>query len=103
MLLRLRAWLRALFRQNHVEREMRDELQFHLDRATERYMERGLGAADARAAAAREFGNVAVIEEEARDARGVRWIADTVQDARYAVRGMRSKPGFTVAVVVTLA
>ena len=102
MLLRLRGWLRTLLRYDTVEREMREEMQVHLDRAAERLTQRGLSAAEARAAAAREFGNVAVIQEQARDARGVRWIVDAAQDVRYAFRGVRSKPGFTVAVALTM-
>ena len=102
MLRRVRGWLRALLRYDGVEREMHEEMQLHLDRATERLTQRGLGVAEARAAAAREFGNVAIIQEEARDARGVRWIVDAVQDIGYALRGLRSRPGFAVAVALTM-
>ena len=82
---------------------MHDEMRLHLDRAIERLMARGLSHDAARADARREFGNVAFIQERARDARGVRWLEDAVQDARYALRGLRLKPGFALAVIATLA
>jgi putative ABC transport system permease protein len=102
MLLRFRGWLRALVRRDEVEREMQDEMALHLERATERLIARGMSPAAAQAEARREFGNVAYLQHSARDARGVRWIENALQDMRYAVRGLRRSPGFTLAVVVTL-
>ena len=103
MLLRLRGWARTLLRRDAVEREMQDEMQLHLQQAVERLMARGLSAEAARVEARREFGNVAFIQEQARDARGVRWLEDAAQDARYALRALRLKPGFALAVIATLA
>jgi len=102
MLARLRGWMRSIARRGTIEREMHEEMQAHLDRATARLMARGLSPDAARAAARREFGNVAYIQEEARDARGLRWLADAAQDVRYTLRGLRLKPGFALAVVATL-
>ena len=101
-LYRIGGWLRAMLRRDLVEREMQDEMQLHLDRAVERLVARGLSPEAARREARREFGNVAYIQEEARDARGVRAIEDAVQDVRYAVRGLRRMPGFAFAVIATL-
>ena len=103
MLRRLQGWARSVLRRDAVEREMQDEMQLHLDRTVERLMARGLSAEAARAQARREFGNVAFIQEQARDARGVRWLQDATQDARYALRGLRLAPGFSLAVIATLA
>lgn len=102
MLRRVRVWARALARRNVVEREMRQEIEQHLDRATERLMARGMSATASRSQARREFGNVAQIEEEARDARGVRWIEEAAHDLHYALRGLRLRPGFSLAVIATL-
>lgn len=102
MLHRLRGWARALMRRGVVEQQMHDEMQFHLDRATERLIARGLSRDAASTEARREFGNVAYVQEQARDARGVRWLEDAAQDIRYAVRGLRRKPGFAIAVIGTL-
>ena len=102
MLRRLRGWLRAILRHDAVEGEMQEEMRLHLERKVERLMARGLGPEAARAEAMREFGNLGRIQEEARDARGVQWIESALQDARYAVRGLRLKPGFAFAVIATL-
>jgi macrolide transport system ATP-binding/permease protein len=99
---RVRVWLRALFRRDDVDREMHDEMCAHLDRAAERWMARGMCAADARVAAEGEFGNVAALQEESRDARGVRWIEDAVQDVRFGLRSLIKTPAFTIVAIVSL-
>src|SRR4029078_506885 len=103
MLYRLRVWMRSLIRRSAVEREMHEEMQLHLDRAADRFIARGMSPGAARAQARLEFGNVAYVEEQARDARGVRWIEDAAQDLRYALRGLRRKPGFALSVIGPLA
>lgn len=103
MLFRLRGWMRALVRAEVVEREMRDEMQLHLDRTAERLMARGMSADAARAEARREFGNLTWVQEEARDARGVRWLHDALQDLRIALRRIRRAPALGIAIVLTIA
>ncbi|MCL4864848.1 MAG: hypothetical protein KJZ47_03070, partial [Gemmatimonadales bacterium] len=67
-----RAWqrIRAILGRRRLEQEMQAELREHLEQATARLMARGLSPHEARLAARREFGNLTLIEEEARDARG---------------------------------
>lgn len=65
-------WLRSIVGRAKAEREMREEMEAHLTRAAERFVARGMSPDDARIAARREFGNVAVIQEEGRVARGRR-------------------------------
>ena len=100
---RLRAWLRALFARDLTEREMQGEMALHLDRAIERLMARGMTRDAARAEARREFGNVGVIQEEARDARGVRWLLELWDDARYSARALAHVPAFTISAALVLA
>ena len=62
--------LRAIVGRGTLEYEMQSEMREHLERATERYMARGMSFGEARLAARKEFGNRAALEEEGRDARG---------------------------------
>jgi len=103
MITAIRSRLRAVFRRHALDREMRDEMALHLEQAAQRLMTRGMSAADARNAARREFGNVALLQEEGRDARGARWIEWLAQDIRHAARMVRANPGFVLAVSLTLA
>ncbi|HEX4684857.1 MAG TPA: ABC transporter permease, partial [Gemmatimonadaceae bacterium] len=95
--------LRAIVARRALERDMREEMAEHLERATERFMARGMSAADARHAAEREFGNVGMLQEQARDVRGGRWAHDLVADARFAARYFGRHKGTTAIIVAVLA
>lgn len=95
--------LRAMMGRGAVENEMQEEIRAHLERATERMVARGMSPADARAAARREFGNVTVIEEDARDARGARWVESMAADFRFALRYFSRTPLTTATIVFVLA
>src|SRR4051812_21832897 len=103
MLTGTRNWLRAIFRRGTLDREMRSEMREHLDLSTQRYMARGMSLAEARYAARREFGNVAVLEEQGRDARGAVWVESVRSDLRYAARALRASPAFAMVAIVSLA
>lgn len=81
---------------------MREEMAAHLAHATERFMARGMSEVAARLAARREFGNIAYLQEEARDAHGARWVAELEQDLRIALRRLRRAPALAVAIVLTI-
>jgi len=99
----LRYRVRALLRRDSVERELSDELLFHLEHETEKYERLGLSPADAERRARLAFGGVERAKEASRDSRGTLLIETTIQDVHYALRGLRSKPVFTFGVVLTLA
>jgi predicted permease len=103
MLHAIRSSLRAIFRRTALEREMQAEMSLHLEQSVERLVQRGMSEADAGDTARREFGNIALIQDQGRDARGARWVELLVQDVRYAARLVRLNPGFIVAVSLTLA
>ena len=95
--------LRSIFRRRQVERELDEELQFHLDQKTEEGIAEGLPPQEARERALRAMGGLEQKKEEIRDARRVHWLTDFVDDVRYAVRSLRRTPGLTAFVVVTIA
>ena len=75
--------LRFLFRKDQLDAEMCEEMEAHLAAVTARNILRGMSATEARYAAERQFGNVAGIQEKARDARGWVWIGQGWQDVAY--------------------
>jgi putative ABC transport system permease protein len=103
MLADMKFRLRALFRRLEVEQELDDELRFHIEKETAKHRAAGVPRAEAERRARVAFGGVDRIRNDARDARGISAFDTIHQDLRYAWRGMKSKPGFTVAVVLTLA
>src|SRR5688500_11531906 len=98
---RLRPFLRSLFGRPALENEMQAEMRDHLERATQRLIQRGLSPDEARLEARREFGNVAVLQEQARDARGSRWLEALAGDVRFAFRHFARRRA-TVAIIVAV-
>jgi putative ABC transport system permease protein len=95
-------WWRALFRRSEIERDLDDELRFHLERETEKYIRQGLTPAEAERRARRAFGGVERIKDDTRDARGIAWIDALFHDVRHSLRGVQRRPGFALAVILTL-
>jgi predicted permease len=83
--------------------DLRDELRAHLDMSTADRVARGATAEEAAAAARRELGNVSQIHEATLDVWGGRWLRETVQDVRYALRTFRRNPGFALVAILSLA
>ena len=99
----LRIRVRALVRPRDADRELDEEINDHLERETEKNIDLGMTPADARRAALVQFGGTQRARDDHRDARRVRWIADFVTDARFALRSLRRTPGIAGAAVITLA
>ena len=100
------SWLRKLLRTfdpNPLDRALDDELRFHLEQRADEFIARGMTPEDARREAALLFGNRTAVQESARDRDILVWLETTMQDVRYALRGMRHRPGFTAAAVISLA
>src|SRR5687767_11174274 len=99
--LKLRA--RALFAPRRVERELDEELAFHLDRETQKLIGQGLSPAEARARALRRFGPVPLTADQCRDARGTAFVDNTVSDILYALRTFQRAPLVAFTIVSTVA
>lgn len=97
------ARFRALFRRNAIADEIRDEMRFHVDMRTADFRARGLPETDARRAASRRFGNLAVMADRGYDIRGGGMLETIWQDVRYAVRTLSRQRGFALVTILTLA
>src|SRR5215470_8251672 len=86
-----------------MERELDEELRYHIEQQTEQNIRLGMNPAEARNAARKAFGGVEQSKERSRDARGVRWLENVWQDIRFGARMLLNKPGFTLIAVITLA
>ena len=95
--------LRALVAWRRMEDELDEELRFHIEKQTERNVAAGMRADRAQRQAYIQFGGVEQAKEKCRDARGIGWINALLQDIRYAIRGFRRTPGFSLTVVATIA
>jgi putative ABC transport system permease protein len=94
--------LRALFKRTTVEKEIDDELRFHVDRQVESYIAEGLTPAEATRRARLAFGQLDHIKEEYRDALGTRLLDDLKQDVGYGARALLRAPGFTCIALLTV-
>ena len=83
-------------------REVDEELEFHLERQVEANVAAGMTPVEARRQAAIAFGGVERAREQCREARPGYFMETLLQDVRYALRGFRRNPVFTVTVVATL-
>jgi predicted permease len=97
------SWVSRIFGKRKREEELEEEVRSHLEMAARERAERGENVKEAERAARREFGNVELVKQVARDAWGWRRVEEFVEDVRYGLRTLSKKPGFTTVAVLTLA
>ncbi len=96
-----RLW--GLFDKERRERELAEELEFHIQMQIEANLRTGMTAAEARRAALLKSGGVELAKEEYRDRRGMRLLDTTLRDLRHAWRLLSRGPAFTLVAVLSLA
>ena len=95
--------MRDLFRGRRLEREIDDELRFHVDAEIEAGLRSGLTGEQARRAAYQSLGGPpTLVREQIRDARGLSVIGDFRDDLRHGVRLLWRAPVNTAIVLCTL-
>ena len=95
--------IRALFARRQVERELDEELAFHIERETKKHLADGLSPADARMRTLARFGPVPLAADRCRDARGTAFVDTLARDIRYAFRTFRRAPLAAFTIVATVA
>jgi hypothetical protein len=89
----LRLRVRALLTPSRIERELDDELAFHIECETRHLMAGGLGAEEARQRARARFGPVPLAADQWRDERGISFFETLARDVSFALRAFRRGPG----------
>ena len=103
----LRSWLWRV----PVDREVDDELAFHIEMRTRELVEKGLDPRIAREIVLSRIGDAGRLKRTCvdlgrkrdREMRLTQWLEEITDDVRFALRQMKSSPGFTLVAVVTLA
>jgi predicted permease len=96
-------WLTQVFSRRRLYRDLSDEIRGHLEEEIEKRVAGGMSRTEASASARREFGNVTLIEEEAREVWRFPFIEHVLMDVHHGLRALRRTPGFTAVAILTLA
>jgi hypothetical protein len=95
--------LLALVRPRRADEELSREIESHLAALEDAYLSRGVPREQARLAARRAMGSIALTVDRQRDTRSFAWLEDTRQDLRFAGRMLTHSSGFAAIVILTMA
>ena len=90
------------FRRDRIDRDIDEELAFHVEAHVRDLVSDGVPPEEARRRALAAFGGMAPTRELTRDARGGRWLEDLSSDLRYTGRSIRHQPAVAVIATLTL-
>jgi len=96
------SWIRALLLRRTVERDLDEEIRFHLDEQTEKNRRAGMSPNEARRQAMVRFGGVESVRERTRDEIRPAFLDELSRNVQYALRGLGRAPGFATAALLTL-
>jgi putative ABC transport system permease protein len=85
------------------DRDMNDEMTFHVEAMKREHARTGMTEKDAELEARRRFGSKLRMKEEGHEVRTGRIFEDIARDVRHTGRGLRRNAGFATAVALTLA
>jgi putative ABC transport system permease protein len=97
------SWMDTLFRPKRMDRQLADELEFHIEGRTRDLVKTGVPEAEARRRAGIEFGGMESVKDDCRDVRRGQFIEELFKDLHYALRVFRKTPAFSLAAIGTLA
>ena len=100
---KLRALIVRLFRATRSHDDVAAELDSHIAMHTEEGIRYGLTPEEARRRARIRLGGMEQIGLAMRERNTFPWLENTLRDVRYALRGFRRNPLFTLTVVITIA
>jgi len=91
-----------LGRRSQFDRELDDEIRFHIETRAEELKRDGVPACEALERARREFGPRARSAEDSRAPWRFQWIEDLWRDLTYGARAFAKSPGFTAIAILSL-
>ena len=100
---RFRSWTAATLRSSRMEREMDEEMRFHIEAHAADLVKRGLTHQEALRQARLEFGGIETAKGDCREAVGVSFLETLLQDVRHGIRAMIRTPAFTAVAIIVLA
>jgi len=90
-------------RGEHVDRELDDEIRFHVEARADDLVCEGMSAQQAEVMAKRRLGNSLALRERSRDVKLLPWLESLCQDARFGLRVLRKDLPVSLAAVISLA
>lgn len=99
----LTARIKAFQKRRQLDRDLDEEIAFHLAEKRRELEEGGTAAEDVEMEAQRRFGNASLTKEQTREAWIFGSVENTLRDLKYAVRVLKKARAFSVIAVLTLA